>query len=166
MSLIQYAYLFLFALCAAYDIFLLKIPNILVVSIVLLFFVAFFVWDGEIRVWMHIGVAAVVLCVGAALFYFDLVGGGDAKLATAAVLWVWPDHLASYFFMFGVSGLITTLLIVSLRPGLQYFALRAQIALKGSKFVPKSLISGSHIPFALPIAIASAWLSFQLPLFR
>jgi hypothetical protein len=55
---------------------------------------------------------------------------------------------------------------MSLRPGLEYFALRAKIALKGEKYVPKSLLSGAHIPFAVPIAIASVWISYQLPFFR
>jgi prepilin peptidase CpaA len=144
----------------------LKIPNILVVSIMLLFFVTVIFWDGEFQVWKHIVVAVVMLCVGAALFYFDLIGGGDAKLATAAVLWVGFDSLGSYFFIFGIAGLLVSLLFLSLRPGLEYFGLRAIIALKGEKYVPKSLISGAHIPFAVPIAIASVWLSFQMPFFR
>ena len=166
MSLIKYVYLFLFVLCAVYDIITLKIPNFLVVSIILLFFVTVVVWDGEIQVWIHIAVAVVMLCIGAALFYFGLVGGGDAKMATAAVLWAGTDFLGPYFFIFGVSGLIVILLFLLLRPGLEYFALRAQIALKWVKYVPKSLMSGAHIPFAVPIAIASVWLSFQLPFFR
>jgi prepilin peptidase CpaA len=132
----------------------------------LLFFVTVIFWDGEFQVWIHIVVAVVMLCIGAALFYFDLIGGGDAKLATAAVLWAGFDSLGSYLFMFGIAGLLVSLLFLSLRPGLEYFALRAKIALKGEKYVPKSLISGAHIPFAVPIAIASVWLSFQLPFFR
>ena len=144
----------------------LKIPNILVVSIMLLFFVTVIFWDGEFQVWIHIIVAVVMLCIGAALFYFDLIGGGDAKLATAAVLWAGFDSLGSYFFIFGIAGLVVSLLFLSLRPGMEYFALRAKIALKGEKYVPKSLISGAHIPFAVPIAIASVWISFQLPFFR
>lgn len=166
MYLIKYVYLFLFVLCAVYDFISLKIPNFLVVSIILLFFVTVIVWDGEIQVWIHIAVAVVMLCIGAALFYFDLVGGGDAKLMAAAVLWAGTDFLARYFFIFGISGLIISLLFLLLRPGLEYFALRAQIALKGAKYVPKSLITGTHVPFAVPIAIASVWLSFQLPFFR
>ncbi len=144
----------------------LKIPNILVISIMLLFFVTVIVWDGEFQVWIHIVVAVVTLCVGAALFYFDLIGGGDAKLATAAVLWTGFEPLGSYFFIFGTAGLLVTLFFLSLRPGLEYFARRAKIGLKGQKYVPKSLISGAHIPFAVPIAIASVWISLQLPFFQ
>lgn len=166
MSIVHTVYLFLFVLCAVYDIISLKIPNFLVVSIILLFFVAVIVWDGEIQVWIHIAVAVVMLCIGAALFYFDMVGGGDAKLVTAAVLWAGTEFLGRYFLIFGIAGLIISLLFLSLRPGIEYFALRAQIALKGAKYLPKSLMSGAHIPFAVPIAIASVWLSFQLPFFR
>ena len=166
MSIIHSVYLFLFVLCAVYDIISLKIPNFLVVPIILLFFVTVIVWDGEIQVWIHIVVAVVMLCIGAALFYFDLIGGGDAKLVTAAVLWAGSDSLGLYFFIFGIAGLLISLLFLSLRPGLEYFALRAKIALKGEKYLPKSLISGAHIPFAVPIAIASVWISFQLPFFR
>ena len=166
MSIIHSVYLFLFVLCAVYDIISLKIPNFLVVPIIVLFFVTVIVWDGEIQVWIHIVVAVVMLCIGAALFYFDLIGGGDAKLVTAAVLWAGSDSLGSYFFIFGIAGLLISLLFLSLRPGLEYFALRAKIALKGEKYLPKSLISGAHIPFAVPIAIASVWISFQLPFFR
>ncbi len=166
MSIIHSIYIFLFVLCAVYDFMYLKIPNVLVIFILLLFIVAVIVWDGEFQVWIHVVVAVVMLCVGAALFYFDLIGGGDAKLATAAVLWTGFDSLGSYFFIFGVAGLLVSLLFLSLRPGMEYFGLRAIIALKGEKYVPKSLISGAHIPFAVPIAIASVWLSFQLPFFR
>ena len=44
----------------------------------------------------HVGAAAAVLVVAFVCFTRGWIGGGDAKLASAAVLWLGLGHLADY----------------------------------------------------------------------
>ncbi len=166
LQIFSVVYIFLFALCAVYDFVTLTIPNYLVVSIALLFFATALSRDGDVRMWSHVAPATVVLGVGAALFYFGQIGGGDAKLATVAVLWAGSDFVGPYLLVMGVAGLVATLVILSVRPGLRYLSRRAPIFMEGTRFFPRALVSGAPIPYGVPIAIASIWLSTRLALFH
>jgi prepilin peptidase CpaA len=59
----------------------------------------------------HMVTGLLVLAVGFALFSRGLVGGGDAKLAAAAALWLGFDHLAQYALL----GAVLTLGILAFR---------------------------------------------------
>src|SRR5882757_2109874 len=57
----------------------------------------------------HIGAAAVVLVVAFVFFARGWIGGGDAKLAAAAALWLGFDQLLNYLLFASLLGGILTL---------------------------------------------------------
>jgi prepilin peptidase CpaA len=63
----------------------------------------------------HVGAAAAVLAVVFAFFAFGWIGGGDAKLAAATVLWLGFAHLVDYLFYASIFGGALTLLIIYFR---------------------------------------------------
>lgn len=57
----------------------------------------------------------VVLLISVALFSFNLIGGGDAKLAAATAFWLGWENLFSYGVVASLAGFLLTLLIVGVR---------------------------------------------------
>src|SRR5271170_1475583 len=63
----------------------------------------------------HAGAAAAVLIVVFLFFTRGWIGGGDAKLAAATVLWLGFAHLADYLFLASLLGGALTLAIIQFR---------------------------------------------------
>ena len=64
---------------------------------------------------VHAGVAAAVLVVAFLCFTRGWIGGGDAKLAAATVLWLGFGHLADYLIYASLLGGALTLLLIQYR---------------------------------------------------
>jgi prepilin peptidase CpaA len=64
---------------------------------------------------MHLAFAAIALLVGAALFYMNVFGGGDAKVIAAASIWVGFAGAGKFFFMMAVCGGLLALALIVLR---------------------------------------------------
>jgi prepilin peptidase CpaA len=52
----------------------------------------------------HVSAGCVVLVAGFGLFARGIIGGGDAKLAAAAALWLGFDHLLPYLLLASLLG--------------------------------------------------------------
>jgi Flp pilus assembly protein protease CpaA len=63
----------------------------------------------------HAGAAAAVLAVVFVLFSRGWIGGGDAKLAAATVLWLGFAHLADYLVYASLFGGALTVAIIQFR---------------------------------------------------
>jgi prepilin peptidase CpaA len=63
----------------------------------------------------HLLAGLCVLAVGLVLFARGLVGGGDAKLAAVAVLWLGFDRLADYALISSLLGGAVTLAVLAFR---------------------------------------------------
>ena len=63
----------------------------------------------------HAGAAAAVLAVVFLLFTRGWIGGGDAKLAAATVLWFGFAHLADYLVYASLLGGVLTVAIMQFR---------------------------------------------------
>src|ERR1700689_4960199 len=63
----------------------------------------------------HVAAAAAVLVVVFIFFSRGWIGGGDAKLAAATVLWLGLAHLADYLFYASSFGGVLTLMIIYFR---------------------------------------------------
>ncbi|MDZ5696205.1 A24 family peptidase [Chelativorans sp. M5D2P16] len=59
--------------------------------------------------------AAVVLTGTFLLFAFGWIGGGDAKLAAVAVLWLGADQAFTYLLYVSVAGALLTLALIQFR---------------------------------------------------
>lgn len=70
----------------------------------------------------HAVAAVAVFAVGAVLFRYGVLGGGDVKVLAASVLWVgWPG-LTGFLLLVGVIGGILAMLLLVLR---RFFSPRA-----------------------------------------
>ena len=94
----------------------LQIGNRLVLAVVAAF-VVFAPFAGMPLATMAIGFAAAfgVLAVGFALFALGWIGGGDAKLAAAAALWLGAEHVLPFVVMTALAGGALALLVIALR---------------------------------------------------
>ena len=106
----------LMAFAAASDLLTMTIPNRLTLALVAGFGVlALAVGLPWQAVLLHVAAGALMLLVCFALFAFNWIGGGDAKLAAATALWLGFGALMEYLLLATVAGGVLTLAILSLR---------------------------------------------------
>lgn len=130
MTAVSYALFALFpigmAYAAASDLLTMTIPNRLNLALLAAFAVAApFAGLGWSDIGLHLAAGATVLVLGFGCFALGWVGGGDAKFAAVAALWLgFPQAL--FFVAYGaVIGGALTLVLLSFRSGLlPAFALR------------------------------------------
>ncbi|MDS7595889.1 prepilin peptidase [Agrobacterium tumefaciens] len=122
-----------------------RIPLILLVSFV---FIAPFTGMDWQTFAMSLAAGAAVFFVCFALFAANVMGGGDAKLLTAAAVW-FGFNLSLVEFLIAVAfigGLLTI--------GIVIFRSRAQQIMATGLPVPDSLLVAKKIPYGIGIAIA------------
>ncbi|SON54417.1 Flp pilus assembly protein, protease CpaA [Hartmannibacter diazotrophicus] len=71
-----------------------------------------FTWE---TIGLSVALAALVLVMTFAMFALGWIGGGDAKLVTATMLWMGPQHAAQFAFAMAIAGGLLTLLILLYR---------------------------------------------------
>jgi prepilin peptidase CpaA len=140
---IFFIYAGLLAIAAMQDIRSLKISNIWSVG-VLLASLGFVVVYSDAPWWQHLVVFAAVFAGGLLLFNWGWLGGGDAKLMSAAAAW------------FSFSGVFLFLLLVLFLGGILavlMIAVRMVAPASWQSWAPLKKRGG--IPYGVPIAIGS-----------
>lgn len=141
-----------FPLCLAFaaftDLFTMTIPN-RVSAILLAAFVVIAPFSGlgwnEIGMSLLGGVAVFAVCF--ALFALNVMGGGDAKLLTAAAVWFgFGMPLVAFLVYVAYIGGFLTLLIVLLR-------VKSSSVLAMGLPIPDSLLMAKKVPYGIAIAI-------------
>lgn len=93
-----------------------------------------------------LGASLVVFAVCFALFAANVMGGGDAKLLTAASLWFgFTPSLATFLVLVAYAGGGVTLLFLLLRA-------RADLVMSIGIPLPVSVVGTSKIPYGIAIA--------------
>ena len=150
------AFLFIFPalviLGGVYDLTTMKIPNWISIALVVAFFPAAFLVG---LTWQEAGFSLAVgftaLVAGIALFAFRVLGGGDAKIMAASIVWL------------GVSGLVPFLLVTAVAGGaLSLFLL---VARKWAPLLPVNLPEWAQrlmqpkgdIPYGVAIAVGAVF---------
>jgi prepilin peptidase CpaA len=91
--------------------------------------------------------------LGAVLFRYGILGGGDVKLYAATALWVGWEHLPIHSVYIGALGLCLALVLIIARqfimPAVFYFRPTAGAGL------PKALIPGEGVPYGVAIALST-----------
>jgi prepilin peptidase CpaA len=106
----------LMAFAASSDLFTMTIANRVSIILVAGFgLLAVLVGMSTADMVWHAIAAAVVLVVVFVLFTRGWIGGGDAKLAAASVLWLGFSHLADYLVYASLIGGVLTLAIIQFR---------------------------------------------------
>jgi prepilin peptidase CpaA len=97
----------------------------------------------------HIGAAAAVLAVVFVFFNCGWIGGGDAKLAAATVLWLGFLHLADYLLFASLIGGALTLLII------QFRAMPLPRLFVGREWAERLHRRGGGVPYGIALAAAA-----------
>jgi prepilin peptidase CpaA len=106
---------------AVYDLMSYTIPNPLTGAMILLFaaFVLVVALTGQALSWnaisLHLLAGSLGLVVGIGMFAAGWVGGGDAKLFAATLLWLGWDVLLDYAILAALLGGLLTLVLLVLR---------------------------------------------------
>ena len=91
------------------------IPNPIPILTIILFIFAAFYSPTAIDWGLHFAAGAIVLVIGMLLFYFNLIGGGDAKALSSVCVWTGFDVLPNYLLAVALIGGALSLLFLLLR---------------------------------------------------
>jgi prepilin peptidase CpaA len=138
------------AFAASSDLFTMTIANR--VSIILVggfFLLAALTGMGAAALLSHAAVAAAVLVVAFVFFSRGWIGGGDAKLAAVAVLWLGLGHLADYLVYASLLGGALTLGLI------QFRAMPLPQLLAGRDWAERLHASDGGVPYGIALAAAA-----------
>ena len=140
----------LMAFAAASDLFTMTISNrvsLLLAAGFLVLAIASGMEPTEIL--LHLGAGAVVLAAAFFCFAMGWVGGGDAKIVSAAALWFGFAHLMNYLLYASLFGGALTVLLVQFREWpLPY-------PLTGQAWLLRLHAKESGIPYGIALAIGA-----------
>src|ERR1700710_902055 len=140
----------LMAFAAASDLFTMTISNRVSLALVAGFLVlALLTGMGLHDILSHVGAGAAVLAVAFACFAMGWVGGGDAKVAAGAALWLGFGHLLEYLTYASLFGGALTLLLLPFRQ----WPLPSPFA--GQAWLLKLHAKESGIPYGIALAIGA-----------
>ncbi len=106
----------------------------------------------------HVAAAGLVFAACFGLFALNVMGGGDAKLLSAAAIWFGFNHSLFEFLAYtGYLGGVLTIMVMLVR------ANWAKFATLGVK-LPKTLMVANKIPYAIAIGAAGLMAYPQSPL--
>lgn len=160
-TLVAHLFLCVVAVAMAYDLVRFRIPNTASLVLVGLFVVGALVAGGPVDWLSHMGAGALLLAVGAVLFAFGWLGGGDVKLLAAISVWMGFSLLPAYLVLVGLAGGVLALLLVLLRPRL---VLTEPLWTRVGLDMPRILRPGEAVPYGIAIGAAALLLSPRLPL--
>ncbi len=103
----------LFAVAAFGDVRNRRIPNALSLAVAMLGVVRLLMAGDPGMAVTGVLAAAAVLAVGFGLFWWGLIGGGDAKLAAAAILLVGHRALPDFIVTMSLAGLVVSMAVVA-----------------------------------------------------
>jgi prepilin peptidase CpaA len=101
------------------------------------------------EVGMHVGAGAVVLVVGFVCFARGWIGGGDAKLAAATVLWFGFDQMLNYLIWASLLGGVLTLLMLKFR------TMPLPSMLSGQEWALRLHRMDAGVPYGIALAAAA-----------
>ncbi|MCY1665131.1 A24 family peptidase [Rhizobium sp. SL86] len=148
------------AIAAATDLLTMKIPNWVSIILVLAFYpVALIAGFDPTQLGIATLAALAVFAGCFALFAMNVMGGGDAKLLTAAALWFgYNASLVSFLVLVSIAGGVLTLLILLLRS-------QANSIMAIGLPLPHSLVTAKKIPYAIAIAAGGLLAWSEAPLY-
>ncbi|MCE2510623.1 MAG: prepilin peptidase [Alphaproteobacteria bacterium] len=150
------AFLALLAWAAASDFYSYLIPNRISAAVAALF-VAHAIagvpavdWTGALIT------GGAVFLVGATMFVFRLVGGGDVKLMSAISLWAGPAQILDFLLLTALAGGLVSLAMMTAlriyRPG----------PVETTAALPRFSARKQYIPYGIAIAVGGFYVGARL----
>jgi len=140
----------LMAFAAASDLFTMTISNRVSLALVAGFMVLAPLSGMSVtEMLMHVGAGATLLVIAFACFAFGWIGGGDAKVASAAALWFGFAHLMNYLLYASIFGGVLTLALMQFRQWpLPYL-------LAGQPWLARLHAKESGVPYGIALAMGA-----------
>ncbi|MBY0564182.1 MAG: prepilin peptidase [Hyphomonadaceae bacterium] len=152
------AYAGLLIYAAASDVTSLTIPNWLSIALAGLYPIAALASGAPLAaVGLHLGFGIAILVIGFALFQFNVLGGGDAKIIAAASVWTGLAAFLPFIFWTAVAGGLIALALVLAR----HFVTQAET---NPAFVNRLLAKQNGIPYGVAIMVGGLCAVPQLPI--
>lgn len=104
MSAFQLSFLIACFGAAIWDFLFYKIPNEIILFIVTLFVLKILVLGGLDQAFINSCIFFGALVIGYILYYFKVIGAGDAKLIAASSLWIAPEYYSAFLLLMSVAG--------------------------------------------------------------
>lgn len=142
---------------AASDIVSYKIPNVVVLSILLLYPVFLLVTPAEVDWPMGLAVFAGAIAVGMVLTATGVLGAGDAKLLAAVLLWAGPS-LAPLALI--ICALVGGVLAIFMLTPIRFFVASAFSSL-GSQTLSNMMLA-KNMPYGVAIAAGGLFVAWAL----
>ena len=149
-SSIGLMFLLIVACAMVFDLVTFRIPNTIPTLLTVLFVAGTLTSPDRVDWPGHLGAGLLMLVVGAILFRFRLVGGGDAKLLAAISLWFGWGRLTDYALavailggVFGIALLVARYCLVITQPYWARFEITLPRVLQPREDVPYGLAIGS-----------------------
>jgi prepilin peptidase CpaA len=140
----------LMAFAAASDLLTMTISNRVALGLVAGFFaLALIIGMSPAEIGMHVGAGAVVLVVGFVCFARGWIGGGDAKLAAATVLWLGFDQMLNYLIWASLLGGVLTLIMLKFR------TMPLPSMLSGQEWAMRLHRMDAGVPYGIALAAAA-----------
>lgn len=134
-----------------------RIPNLVVLAILLLYPVHVVVSPLPVDWLVGLAVFAVSLAVGFALFATRIFGAGDAKLIAATMLWAGPVLAPPALLICALSGGVIALVMLSpVR-----FVIAGALSSMGRESLSEAVLA-KHMPYGVPIALGGLFIAWAL----
>ena len=151
----------LLAIAAGWDVASFTIPNFLTLALMAVFGVfALAAGLSPADIGWHVLAGFAGLFVGFTLFALGFIGGGDAKLFAAVLLWLGLKDLLPYAVVASLFGGLLTVAVMILR---QY---PVPALLSGQKWIVKLHDARSGVPYGVALAAGAFFLLPSTEIFR
>lgn len=110
MDIFLIALVFASGLAAIVDFLTYKIPNAILLFLLALFLAKVGLFQTPRDLLWPLSFFAIALVVGYGLFYFRILGAGDAKFIAVAVLWMTPINVVLFLVLMSLSGAVLGIL--------------------------------------------------------
>lgn len=151
------AFAALLVIAAVSDIRTYRIPNNVVLAILLIYPVHAVVSPAPVDWLTGLAVFAAALAVGFVLFATKFFGAGDAKLIAATMLWAGPVLALPALLICALSGGILALILLS---PLRFVVVNALSSI--SRESPGGAAPARQMPYGVPIALGGLFVAWAL----
>jgi len=150
MLIIAFLLTFLTVAVMVTDLIKFKIPNIMVLAILLIYPVLLFIaptmpdWQSALLV------ALASFAGGFVIFALKLMGGGDVKLFAVLTLYIGKSGFLDFLVGVGIYGGILTLFLLAIRPVSSYLVSKNRDTIT----IPRVLKIGEPVPYGIAIGLS------------
>jgi prepilin peptidase CpaA len=133
----QVSFLVACFVAAFWDFIFYKIPNEIIVFMIILFALRVLLLENLEQAYIPVCIFMGTLVLGYILYFFKIIGAGDAKLIAVSSLWVAPQYYSSFLLLMSFAGGVLGILYYFMNAPISYVRVLCVNVLKKISFVDK-----------------------------